>query len=199
MNGFQKSAVQFSFTLIEAVIVAVLFSVVGLSVLGTFTSGIKIWQRVYKKNSEEDIAIFFDKFSFSLKNAILYNSIPFRGNKTRISFATFIRTNSKFSGLREGVGEVTYHWDRKSKKVFRTVRNLSDIYRGKKESRLLFDGVDDFKLSYYFYNSKEKKYRWSDKWEQRGIPVSVSIYMSISYNSSSFVYRRIINIPVGQI
>ncbi len=198
-NNSCRLTIKFSFTLIEAIIVAVLFSVVGLSVLGTFMSGIKVWQKVYQKDSDEDIAIFFDEFSFNLKNTILYNSVPFKGNKTKLSFATFIRTNSKFDGLKEGVGEVIYYWNKKERKIFRIVKNLSDIYRRKEESRMILGDVDNFKLSYYFYDSKEKKYFWSDEWGQKRIPMSVSIYISICCNNKKFVYRRIVNIPIGQI
>ncbi len=189
-----------NFTLIEAVIVAGIFSVVGLTLLATFSSGLKIWQRVYKESSDEDVAIFFEKFSYDLRNTVKYNSIDFRGSKIKVSFATFIKKNSQFPGLSKGIGEVTYYWDKKNKKIFRVLKNLNDIYREKEgTTQLLLNNIDDFRINYYSYNLKEKKYFWKEEWNTKDIPLSVSLYISLRYKNSTFNYQRVVNIPLGEV
>ena len=188
------------FTLIEATIVAVLFSVVGIALLATFSSGIKIWMRVYNENSEESVFIFLDTVLSDLHNTVKYNSINFSGTKTDMSFITHVVTRSRFSGLAEGIGEVSYYWDKDRHSIFRTVRNLSDVYKNTAGAvRDVLDGVDNFELSYHFYDTKEKKHFWLNKWDKKEIPISVSIRLSVSYNKSTVSYLDIVNIPCGEV
>jgi len=188
------------FTLIEATIVAVLFSVVGITLLATFSSGIKIWKRVYSRNTEEDVFIFFDNISRDLHNTIKYNSIKFSGTKSDMSFVTYVVTKSMFSGLAEGIGEVSYRWDKDKHSIFKTVRDLSDIYKKTAGGiRDVLDGVNNFELSYHFYDPKERKHFWLDKWDKKGVPISVSIRLSIAYNNRTISYSRTVDIPRGSV
>ena len=188
------------FTLVEATIVAVLFSLVGVTLLATFSSGIKVWKKVYNKDSEEDVFIFFDTFSRDLRNTIRYNSIDFTGTKTNISFATYVATKSKFSGLAKGIGEVSYYWDKNKRVVFKTVKDLSDIYKKTAGAiRDILDGVSDFELSYYFYDPKKEKYFWLNKWDNKEIPISVRIRLSICYGDETVSYLHTVDIPLGQV
>ena len=188
------------FTLIEATIVAVLFSVVGITLLATFSSGIKIWRKVYSKDSEEGIFIFLDTVSSDLRNTIKYSSVSFSGTKTSMSFVTYVVTRSRLSGLGEGIGEVNYYWDKDRHSIFRTVRNLSDVYKNTAGSiRDVLDGVDNFELSYHFYDTKEKKSFWLSKWDKKKIPISVRIRLSVSYDKRTVSYLHTVDIPQGQV
>ena len=189
-----------NFTLVEATIVAVLFSVVGITLLATFSSGIKIWRRVYSKDLESDAFIFLDTVSGDLRNTIKYNSISFSGTKTSMSFITYVVTRSRLSGLGEGIGEVNYHWDKSRHSIVKTVRNLSDIYKKTAGSvRDVLGRVSNLELSYYFYDVKEKKSFWLSEWDKKEIPISVRVRLSVCYDKRTVSYLHTVNIPRGQI
>ena len=134
-----------SFTLIEIIIGVSLFSLIGIILLSTFNSGLKVWDKIFREKSEEDIFIFFEKFYRDLRDTFSYQMINFLGEKDSLKFPALIFTKSSFPGLKEGVGEVKYYWDKEEKKIFRVKRNLSDIYReslGKEE--VLLENVEVF-------------------------------------------------------
>jgi hypothetical protein len=183
---------------VEVLIVAALFSLVGGVVLAAFSNGMKVWQKVYHEGTEEKAVIFFDKISSDLRGVFNYRSIKFVGDKDRLQMPTLAVTTSKLTSLKKGVGEVIYYWDKEEKKVLKVIKNMSNIYTGGKgEVKEVLKNVEDFNLNYYFYDKKEKKYRWTEKWRGKVLPIAVSIRISISYNNNFKVFNRTISIPVS--
>jgi type II secretory pathway component PulJ len=194
----KKIKLNFSFTLVETLLVVSLFSLIGVALLSTFNSGLKVWDRVFRERLEEDVFLFFEKFYRDLRNTFSYQKINFLGEEDKLKFPTLVFTKSDLSGLKEGVGEVKYYWDKEEKKLFRVKRNLSDIYReslGKKE--ILLKNVKDFKLSYYFYDQKEKKYFWQKEWHKSGFPLAVRINLLVNDGEREIQFKKTISIPVA--
>ena len=55
---FMKKKHNNAFTLVELLIVTAMLAVISLAIYSTFSSGLKIWQRVSKPIPEEDLGIF---------------------------------------------------------------------------------------------------------------------------------------------
>ncbi len=72
------------FTFIEVMLVAAMLSVIALALGGVLNNGIDIWRRVNGIAMEGEVAIFFDKFTTDVKNAIVYKGIDFSGDEAAV-------------------------------------------------------------------------------------------------------------------
>ena len=75
-------------TFVELMIVVSLTAVVGIAVSAALGSAVDMWGRINETVVEEDVAIFFDKFSTVLRNTILCEGIAFVGGENSISIPT---------------------------------------------------------------------------------------------------------------
>ena len=188
------------FTLIEMLIVLAMFSLIGLAVVATLSNGIKIWQRLNQVNKQEDINIFFEKFTSELRNTFRFNTIKFQGQKEKISFATFVTTPGSRQAQLTGIGEVTYSYDKKKKQLSKQVRNYSQIYKDEAgKNGVLFENVESVRFDYYFYNSEEKEYIWLEDWQiEEALPLAVRIELEFENGRQSEKITRTIDIPISQ-
>ncbi|MFH1339460.1 MAG: type II secretion system protein GspJ [Candidatus Omnitrophota bacterium] len=192
---------QAAFTLIEMLIVLAMFSLIGLAVVSTLSSGIKIWQRLTRAERQEDINIFFDRFAKELRNTFKFTAIKFRGEKDRIAFAAFVTTPGSSLAQESGIGEVDYSYGKSGRELSKQVRNYSQIYEGGSgSSRVLFTEVESVKFEYYFYDDKEKEYFWLEEWGlQDEPPLAVRVQLEFRNGQQSEKVTRTIDIPISQL
>ena len=57
------------FTLIEVCLVSAMVAIISLAIYTTFANGIKIWQKAHTEILEEDVSIFFERFT-----SVIYKS-----------------------------------------------------------------------------------------------------------------------------
>ena len=119
-----------AFTLIEMLVVVVMFSLVALAVASTLNNGIKIWQRLNQKTGQEDINIFFERIAWELRNSFEFDTIGFQGSKDRVNFAALVSTPGSIKAQETGIGEITYFYDSAKKRLNRQIRSYSQIYKG---------------------------------------------------------------------
>ena len=188
------------FTLTEVAIVAALFSVVGIALVSSFSSGLKVWKKVYTQTPQDQVAIFFDKVSLDLRSAFNHNEIKFLGNAKRISFPGLIITRDSGGSLKKSIGEVVYYWDESGKKILRITNSMSDLY---KESRgkvyEVLNGVDNFEINYYSYSPEEDEYFWNDCRQDGILPLSVTITVSFGYEDNILNFTKTISLPAGRL
>lgn len=188
------------FTLIEMLVALAMFSLIGLAVVTTLGNGIKIWQRLNIATRQEDINIFFDRFTREFQNTFKFNTIEFQGEKHRIGFATFVTTPGSSLPQETGIGEVAYSFDKTKRQLSKEVRNYSQMYEDKSgRSQILFKDVESMKFDYYFYDDKEKEYIWSEEWELReALPLAVRIELEFENGRQSERIARTIDILISQ-
>ena len=109
------------FTLVELLIAASLAAILGLAVVSTFATGFKAYNQLKNADlAQADILLSFQKMENDLKNTFHFSGIDFTGDKTRISFAGFIRGGS-------GIGRITYYFDAGTgKSLIKTEQPYSD-------------------------------------------------------------------------
>lgn len=181
------------FTLIELLVVTVSLAVISLAIYATFASGIKIWQRLNKANVvEEDLDIFFVKFTADLKNSCRFKSLPFLGEKNRMEFTTLV--NSQRIDNKKSVGKVIYFYDTASKSIKKQGLDFSHIYEGEEGIvQNMLDDVNALRFQYYFYDKEKKEYLWQDEWRKDGMPLAAR--MELEFGQDNFV--KTVNIPIG--
>ena len=188
-----------SFTFVEILIVTTLIGAVSLAIYSSLSQGIKVWQRVTGVILEEDINIFFEKFSRDLRNSIEFNKIKFIGEKDRLTFATLVASTSKQPGLNLNVGEVTYSFDKAEQSLMRVQKNISQIYEEQDVAKdALLSTVGSLNFQYYFYDVQEEKYLWQEGWMEGHLPRAVKIEFEFNPGDSARQFVRIVRIPMGK-
>ena len=195
---FKKGA---GFTLIEILLVVSLMGLVGVAIYHTFANGLKIWQRSHQLILEEDTALFLDRISRELRNAVIFSLIGFEGGEHSVKFATRIRTKADARSGREAgaavsqIGQMEYVYDAGKKGLYQRQANYSQALDHKKGSeRLLLNqiGSVDFR---YFYLDADGRLEQTKRISR--IPAAVLIEVRISDDRSSRSMSKLVNIPVG--
>ena len=189
------------FTFIEMIIVMGMLSVIGVAIFTTLSNGINIWNRLNQAVTQEDINIFFDRFSSQLRNALNFSTIEFKGDKHEISFASIVTTPEKVQSQNTGIGQVTYTYNKSKKTITRQVKNYSQLHkRHKGLQQELLGNIHFFEFNYYSYNKKLKEYFWQDEWwRQEGLPLSVRIELEFQDDKEYKNIIRTIDIPIAQV
>jgi len=180
-------------TFIELLIVTAMIAVISLTMYSVLSNGIKIWVRVNTALPEEDLNIFFDKFSADLRNSFRFTGIDFFGTESRLEFATLVdspRLNNKT------VGKITYSYDRNAKTLSKESRDFSQVYEeGEVEGRVLLKDIDNLSFSYYLYDEQRKKYLWADEWLEKRLPLAVRVVLEYRNGKEINKFIKTVNIP----
>ena len=190
----KKKNKRYGFTLIELLIASAILCIISLAIYATFNNGIKIWQKINRDIPEENLDIFFERFSSDLRNTFRFTDIDFSGEEYRVGFPTLI--NSPRLNKRS-VGQVVYFYDPATEVVNREERDFSQVYSG--ESGVVkqsLKNVESLKFQYYFYHSEEKEYTWQDEWLEEARPLAVRIELEFDNGTQVVKFTKTVGIPV---
>ena len=188
------------FTLIETLLVVAISSVVALAIYSTFNSGLKIWQRLTKKEQVSDLNIFFEKISYDLRNSFKFSGIEFVGKQDSIGFASLVMAQIGQQQRALGVGQAGYCFDAQTESLNRWQLNYSELYQNKPAHlRQILNNVKALSFQYYYYDPEEEAYMWKDLWieNEEGIPLAVRIKMEFGKDAECKKVTRTVAIPAG--
>jgi len=182
-------------TFIELMVVVVILSVVSLALYSTFNNGIKIWQRINKQLPEEDLDIFFDRFSRDLSNSLKFTGINFLGTEKRLEFATLL-SSSRLE--KRTVGKVIYFYEPGRKVLNRQQKDFAQVYSAEEGMGTeTLRNIKFLRLRYYIYDKEKKEYFWKDESSTGKIPLAVSIELELSDDMQAYNFTKTVSIPVG--
>ena len=188
------------FTLIETLLVVAISSVIALAIYSTFNSGLKIWQRLTKKEQASDLNIFFEKISYDLRNSFKFSGIKFVGKQDSIGFASLVMTQIGQQQMALGVGQAGWCFDAQTESLNRWQLNYSELYQDKPvHLRQILNNVKMLSFRYYYYDPEEEAYMWKDLWveNEEGIPLAVRIKMEFGKDDECKEVTRTVAIPAG--
>lgn len=188
------------FTLIEMLIAISLVALTSFAIYQNFDSGVRIMRVMSRPINEEDIDLFFEKFSGDLQNSFLYKGIAFVGKKDKVSFLTTIPTLESLGGG-EGIGRVTYSYDSSHGAVARLRENMNQIYKEKPGKPLsMLTSVESLSFKYYQYNPNDQKHEWVEEREETAekIPLAVQLQLEIHDQGKIRTFSRTVSIPIGE-
>ncbi|MFH0838761.1 MAG: prepilin-type N-terminal cleavage/methylation domain-containing protein [Candidatus Omnitrophota bacterium] len=185
------------FTFIELVIVVAMVSVISLTLYTTLNNGIKIWQRSNKPLPEEELCIFFSKFTHDIRNSFQFKGIDFSGRKDEMGFATVVdstRLNTK------SIGKVTYLYNSDAGIVTRQQMDISDVYKGGRGiTTHTLKKIKSLRFRYYLFDTQKKEYFWREYLSDGTLPLAVRAEFELD-NEDDDVQKFIIktvNIPLS--
>jgi len=164
-NLYYAKAASRGFTLIELMITAGMFLVVGLAVYFSLSNGVKVYKRVHVAAPQEDIYIFFDKITADLSNCLYHSRIKFVGERDSIQFATLVDLQIQDSGAQKTLGRISYTLDSYNEILLRRQDSYSQVYEDDEgPSKKMADSVKSFELSYYCWDQVNLQYEWKGTW-----------------------------------
>lgn len=189
------------FTLIEILLTVTLVSLCSLAIYRVFAGGLKLWEYSQRSGIEEDVNIFFDKFSEDLRNAFYFKSIVFRGTESKIVVPTFVSVMADERSLLapDGriiqMGSVKYYYDYENHLIRRAQANYANALQERfAEDKILVKSIDSLKFTYFVPSDKGvEPYAKLDE----VIPSSIYVEIQYSDGRSNHKIGRMIAIPVG--
>lgn len=190
-----KNSIKSSLTLIELLIVSMIVVVIALAINYSLGSGVGVWRKISQELTEENLNIFFDKFSVDLHNSLEYADIEFIGEEQELKFATLV-TSLRFSDKLPG--EITYVYNTQSNILNRELKDYSAVYN-KEEGQVVpvLKNVETLEFSYYFFDSQRKEYRWQEEWKKEGLPLAVRLDLEIKDGEKFKKFTRTVTIPLS--
>jgi prepilin-type N-terminal cleavage/methylation domain-containing protein len=192
---YMKKKYYKGFTLVELLIVTALISVISLAIYTTFSNGVKIWQRMDREVLEEDLDIFFERFTSDVRNAFGFTGIAFSGKEDSLEFPTLV--NSLSLGINT-VGQVMYSYDHTAGRLKRKERDFSQVYSdGKGMITEQLKDIKSLEFQYYRYDEEEKEYLWGNEWSKEKVPLAVRLKLEFNGSGQGVEFTKTIFIPAG--
>ena len=196
-----------AFTFIEMLFVTALLSIVGVSLYSALSNGVRIWQRITQESAAENINIFFEKLSFDLRNSFSFSFVEFEGDENEIIFPAIVQSVER-SKIVQGIGRISYSFDREQKTLNKKQSNFSQIYQNKFGfPQMLVNRIEKVRFQYYYYDSRKNDYFWISTWPEEDIsfdenkkeiyPLAVRIEIEALDDHLKRKFTRTISIPAG--
>lgn len=167
-----------TFTLIEAIIVITIFSLVGVGIASSFISGMKIWGRARTVGFVRNNALItLEMIARQLRQSVNISQIKYWGEEDVFSFPAL---------LGDAIVAVKYEFDSSQKILFRRQTDLADILAenddNSQESRIL--SAEEFSIEYRYFDKEREEYEWIDEWDKDdGIFEAVRLQLKIEDNN----------------
>ena len=196
MRNYQYSNRKRGFTLIEMLIVTAILSVVALAIYATLNNGIKIWQKVNRQLTEEDLNIFFDKFTLDLRNTFKFTGINFSGTIDKLEFPTLVNS---LRLQKRTVGRLIYAYEPETRILNRDQADFAGVYSGESNAiQQSLRNVRALKFQYYLYDEQEKEYLWQDEYgHKEGLPLAVRVELEFDDGAEIKKFTKTVGIPTS--
>lgn len=183
-----------AFTLIELLVVTVIVSVISLAIYTTLSSGLKIWKRASVSLPQEELYIFFDKFSLDVRNSFKYANAKFAGSEEKFEFPSFVEMPLVKART---IGRVVYAYDSGDGILTRVLQDYSDVYTsGDGYVQQAIDNIRSFRFLYYAYIKEKNEYVWQERWEKEEPPLAIR--MEIEFKDEQDTPQvRTVSFPVA--
>ena len=196
---------QRAFTLMELMLVTAVFATLSLAIFTCLSNGIKLWERGKQLVAEEDVALFFDRFSSDVHNAFSYSGISFEGEEYRFSFPTMVWTPADRvsaraeEGLVDQIGRVSYAYDPARGMLTRTQANYAQALKeqwGPEE--VIVPRVGTLRFRYFYGTAKDGRMSTGQGEIPSGIEVELTVLQGfVQAGAAEKVFKRYIALPAG--
>lgn len=184
-------------TLVEMLIVTVILGVVSLAINAALNSGVRVWRRINQELPQEDLNIFFDKFSADLHNSLKYADQKLVGQAQELELPTLV-TSLRFPARLPG--KIAYVYNSQDKTLSRKLKDYSDIYNDDEGMTLAaLKNVQSLEFSYAFIDNQTRGYGylWQQEWDKEDLPRAAKVELEIKDEDKIRKFSRTVSIPVS--
>jgi len=158
------------FTMVEALIVVGLFSIIGVSLYQSFAMGLKVWRRATRPNvTYRKAVVNLERLARELRHSRAYPNTSFQGGNSAFTFCSV--TNGKVINL-------TYEY--KQSGLWRGTLQLGAGWDPGTQ-REVIPNVEAVDFTYYGYDSISQTYAFFNEWNGtgRGVPSAIRVMMDL--------------------
>lgn len=152
-----------AFTLVEVLLVAVIFAFIAAGVAASFVSGMKLWGRAKELVSYRGEALIgVELMAHELRQSADVAQIGFLGNSSRFYFPQLNGDN---------ISKVSYAFNPQDKLLTRKSVQLSAILSGKEDEQSVEKNIfsaDEVTFQYLYFDLTNNTYTWKGSWEKAG-------------------------------
>ncbi|MFA5099658.1 MAG: prepilin-type N-terminal cleavage/methylation domain-containing protein [Candidatus Omnitrophota bacterium] len=182
-----------AFTLIELLVVTVMLSVVCLAIYSTFASGARIWQRINRMSLNEEVNIFFDRFSSDVRNSVKFSGLRFTGKPDGFDLPTLV-SSPTLEAKTAGMAIYSCSGDI----LARSQADYSQIYQDVSvPPRHILGGLQSCNFTYYQYDEEKEEYSWVEEWVKDELPLAVRMALSVNTAVGIQDLVKTVSIPVA--
>lgn len=187
-------------TLVEILLVVVLFLTLSVATYRSFASGVRIWNYGTRFFIDEDIFLLLERIEQDLRNAVMHSPIGFYGDERIIEFAAPViifdhLDNFYEEGYFSQLGRIRYYFDFSRGHVYRQITpyGLALQNRYLKEQKMA-GHIQLFRLEYFYHNDQMLV-----KAPKAESLIPSRVVVSIEYKSGQETRRimRIVDLPIG--
>jgi len=191
------------FTLIEMLLVSALLASLSLAIFLCLSNGLKLWQRTQQAVLQEDVAIFFDKFSGDLRNAFPFSTLAIEGQEYSFAFPTVVWMRADRGSARaadefvDQLGRAQYAFDGAQGVVTRQQANYSQGMRkvwNDAAPQVLLRGAMEVSFKYFYSGRKGDDFSTEAK---GGLPSGVEVGVRYKEGQEERTAKRFFPVPLG--
>jgi prepilin-type N-terminal cleavage/methylation domain-containing protein len=191
------------FTFIEMLLVTALMASLSLAIFLCLSNGLKLWQRTQQALLQEDVAIFFDKFSGDLRNAFSFSTLAIEGRENSFVFPTIVWMRTDRGSVRaaeefvDQLGRVRYEFNAADGVLTRQQANYSQGTRkvwADTAPQVIFHGATEVRFKYFYSGRKGDEFSTEAK---GGLPSGVEVDVRYKEGQEERTYQRFFPVPLG--
>jgi hypothetical protein len=187
-----------AFTFIEIMLTVAAFAALSTAVFTCLASGLRLWERGKALAVDEDVTIFFDRFSSDLRNAFSFSTIDFHGEESRLHFPTLVWTPADRvsvradEGMVDQIGAVEYSFDPGRGVLVRRQADYALAVKGAWGPEMtVVERVTALRLHYFYGTSPDPQM------SAEALPSGVEVELVISDGKFEKTFRRYVILPAG--
>ncbi len=191
-----------AFTMIEAMLVVALFSMLSLTIFQAFANGLKIWHYGMVDFPEEDIAIFIDKLETDSRNAFFHSLVKFKGADRSLEYATRIlapidpRRTSVQGDYHWQIGKSRFFFDPIQKIIFRQIAPYGLAIKGRfLRAQPVAKNIRSLHFQYFY---KDEEGMIQKKESQGDLPAVIVVAVEYALGGDIRRVVRTISLPLGE-
>lgn len=176
------------FTLVEVVVVAVIFGILGTTLVVSFSTGMNVWKRAAGLTySHRQVIIGLERLALELRRVPDYPPVGFFGKDTECYFANIVS---------DGVRNISYRYSGSDDALFRSSRHVSTEEENVPERKVIA-GIANFTMEYFGFNPATGNSGFFSQWNSttQGLPTAVRVSFGLADGGRTF--EKVIIIPTG--
>ena len=178
------------FTLVEALVVAALVGLLGVTILASFTTGMNVWKRAAGLTYAHRQAIVgLERLSLELRRVLNYPPVGFSGTENGCYFA---------NAAADGVRNISYRYVQASESLVRSTQRMtreeSDPFEGVSE-RHVIKNIENVTFGYFGSGADPGIFDFQPQWNVGlGLPRAVRVSFNLKGGQK---FEKIILVPTA--
>jgi len=166
------------FTLLELLIAVALTAVIALAIFGTWTQGIRVWERANQAQFEDrEVRFVLETMAKELRNSFLFTGMAFSGTGKEVSFPQMIHITGLTEISQREIGRVSYSFNPDEQALIR--HQIGWFQSQTPEAEEVVSGAKDLKITYYQFDREDETYQWKEEWnDEEKQPLGVRVELT---------------------